>query len=455
MTRVLIVEDSQMLCRILKDMMEKYTPFAFDFAHTYKEAVDLLKQHTYDFAVTDLHLPDANDGQVVALVNRYNIAPIIFTADIDEELRDAFESSNIIDYVLKERFDNIVYVVEKLLQLQANRRKKVLIVEDSLTYRYYLRNNLEMHQFHIFEAAHGEAALRVIEEHPDIELVMTDYHMPIMDGLELTRRIRRKHSKKDMAIIVLSSETKSYATSRFLKEGANDYITKPFSRDEFYARIYQNIDELEIFNQVKTLFEHDIIQILCEVTEFKSAETGAHIQRISEYTNLMMKLSGAYEEEARMIGKMAALHDIGKIAIPDSILCKPGRLTSEEFEIIKTHTNFGKQILEEAFKSDPKLGGIAVEIAYLHHERYDGQGYPIGLHGSDIPLHARVVALVDTFDALANRRVYKDPWSMQDILAYLEKESGKAFDPKLVRLFLKHLDKFIAILHRYESMNAE
>lgn len=452
--RVLIVEDSQMLCRILSELMDRYTNFHYDIAATYAEAEALLQQHTYDFAVTDLHLPDANDGQIVALVNRYEIAPIIFTADMDETLRDAFESSNIIDYVLKERYDNIIYVVEKLLQLEANRRKKVLIVDDSLTYRFYLKNNLAMHQFRIFEAANGEAALRIIDEHPDIELILTDYHMPVMDGLEFTRRVRRKHNKKEMAIIALSSDTGSYATSRFLKEGANDYITKPFSRDEFYARIYQNIDDIEIFNQVKKHFEHDIIHILCEVTEYKSAETGSHIHRISEYTTLMAQLLGASKEEAQMIGKMATLHDIGKIAIPDSILGKPDKLTPEEFDIIKTHTNYGKRILEEAFKSDPKKGRIAIDIAYAHHERFDGTGYPCALAGEEIPLYARVVSLVDTFDALANRRVYKEPWMMHDVLTYIQEQSGKAFDPKLVRLFLKHINRFTAILHQLSTEQA-
>jgi putative two-component system response regulator len=270
-----------------------------------------------------------------------------------------------------------------------------------------------------------------------------------MDGLELTRKIRKKFSKKDMAIIALSSETKSYITSKFLKEGANDFITKPFSRDEFYARIYQNIDELEIFNQVKDIFEHDIISLLCEVTEYKSAETGAHIKRIREYTTLLAKLNGAYEEEAKMIGRMAALHDIGKIAIPDSILAKPGKLTPEEFDIIKTHSSHGKNILEEAFKSNPKAGAIAIDIAYFHHEKYDGSGYPLGYKGDNIPINARIVGLVDCFDALANNRAYKKAWMMSDIINYIESESGKSFDPKLVKIFIKHIDKFTDILHKH------
>lgn len=454
MSRVLIIEDSKMLCTIMKDLLNRFTELDYDVAETYLQAEEFLKEHTYDYAVTDLHLPDCKDGEAVTLVNKHDLAPIIFTSDMSEELRDSFESSNIVDYILKERYDNIVAVIERLLQLEANRRKKVLIVDDSLTYRYYLKNNLEMHQFIVLEAENGSKALTVIEENPDIELIITDYYMPIMDGLELTRKVRKKFSKKDMAIITLTGETKSFITSKFLKEGANDYITKPFSRDELYARIYQNIDSLEIFNQVKEIFEYDIINILCEVTEYKSAETGSHIRRIKDYTTLLSTLNGTYIKEAEVVGKMAALHDIGKIAIPDSILGKPGKLTTEEFSVIKTHTAHGRNILEEAFKSDPKAGKIAVEIAYSHHERFDGTGYPEGLNGSKIPINARIVALVDCFDALAHKRVYKEAWKMDDILEHIKSESGKAFDPNLVRLFLKHIDKFMEILYKYDSDKA-
>jgi len=451
MSRVLIIEDSKMLCTIMQDLLSRFTEFDFEIANTYAMAEKYLLEHAYDYGVADLHLPDAEDGEAVSLLNTYDIAPVIFTSDFSEALRDTFESSSIVDYILKERYDSIVTVIEKLLQLEANRRKKVLIVDDSLTYRYYLKSNLGLHQFNVLEAENGSNALEVIKENPDIELMITDYHMPIMDGLELTRKVRKKFSKKDMAIITLTGETKSYVTSKFLKEGANDYITKPFSRDEFYARIYQNIDSLEMFNQVKEIFEYDIINILCEVTEYKCAETGSHIKRIQEYTALLARLNGIYEKEAEVIGKMAALHDIGKIAIPDSILGKPGKLSTEEFDVMKDHSLYGKKILEEAFKSDQKIGKIAVDIAYCHHERYDGKGYPQGLRAEEIPVNARIVALVDCFDALANKRVYKDAWKMKDVLAYLESEAGKSYDPKLVSLFLKHIEDFLDILYKYDT----
>ena len=452
MVRVLIVEDSSMLCNLMEELLKKYTDFEYDIAQSYKESQEFLETNKYDFAAVDLHLPDSNKTQIVPLVNRYNIAPIIFTSDVSQDLRETFESANIVDYVLKERFDSIVEVIEKLLQLVANRKKKIMIVDDSLTYRYYLKHNLSMHQFQIFEAPNGLKALEVLEQNPDIELIITDYHMPVMDGLEFTKKVRRKYSKKDVAIIALTAETNSLITSKFLKSGANDYITKPYSRDEFYARLYQNIDSLDIYNQVTELFEVDIINTLCEVTEYKSAETGSHIRRIRDYTSLLAELVGVSKDEARLIGKMAALHDIGKIAIPDSILAKPSKLDDKEFDIIKTHCSHGKHILEEAFKSDKVTGKIAIDIAYLHHERYDGNGYPLGLVKNEIPLNAKIVALVDCFDALATKRIYKDAWSLDKVFEYIEKESGKAFDPKLVKKFIKHKDRFINILYSYNQI---
>jgi putative two-component system response regulator len=442
MSHVLIIEDSPLLCRIIKELMEKYTDFSFDIANSYAEAEAYLEKYAYDYAIADLHLPDGENGKVIPLCNRHDIAPVIFTGDMSEELRETFESAQIVDYVLKERYDNIVYVVEKLVQLEANRKKTVLIVEDSLTYRYYLRENLKIHQFNIIEAANGEEALRKLQEHPETEMVITDYHMPVMDGLEFTRKARAKRTKKDLAILVLTTETNSYTTSKFLKSGANDYVTKPFSRDEFYARIYQNIEELSLFEEMRKTFEEDIIYLLCELTEYRSTETGTHIRRIRAYTYHLALACGLYEEEAALIADIAQLHDIGKISVPDNILSKPGKLTEEEFNNMKRHTEAGRVFVEDAFKHDPKIRQLASEIVYSHHEKYDGTGYPLGLKSHDIPFNARLVALCDCFDALITPRVYKEPWSMEEAFHYIKSQASKAFDPSIVKNFLRHQETF-------------
>ena len=449
MAKLLIIEDSKMLCKIFDELLHKYTGFSFDIAQSYEQAQSLLTTSRYEFAVADMNLPDAKSGEIIALLNKHNVAPIVFTGIFDEEFRDSFESANIVDYVLKERYESIIYVIEKLKQLEQNKKKTVLIVDDSNLYANYLKQNLMIHHFKVLSAANGKEALKRLEAHPDIELVITDYHMPVMDGLELVRKIRKKRTKKDLSIIVLTSETNSYTTSRFLKEGANDYITKPFSRDEFYARIYQNIDSIELFESIRVQFDQDIINLLSEITEFKSLETNSHVKRISEYSFILAKLYGMFEEEAKVIGKMATLHDIGKIIVPDTILRKPAKLTSEEFEEVKKHTVVGKELLAKAFSNDIKVGETAMNIAMYHHERWDGTGYPEGLLADEIPIAARIVALVDVFDALVNEKVYKKAWEVKDVLSYIEEHAGTQFDPKLVRIFLKNIECFMNVLRKY------
>lgn len=451
MANLLIIEDSQMLCKIFDDLLSRYTEFDFDIATSYKEAKQYVSKKRYEYSVADMNLPDAQHGEIIALLNKHNIAPIVFTGILDEEFRDGFESAFIVDYVLKERYDNIVYVVEKLKQLQLNKKKKVLIVDDSSLYSNYLKQNLTIHHFKVITASNGKEALIKLELHPDIELVITDYHMPEMDGLRFLRKVRKTRTKKTLSVIVLTSDTNSYTTSKFLKDGANDYITKPFSRDEFYARIYQNIETVELFESMQSSFDTDIIKLLSEITEFKSAETSSHVKRISEYTYILSRLYGMFEEEARMVAKMSILHDIGKITISDDILCKPGKLTENEFETMKEHTTNGQKLLIQGFHSDPKVSIIAQEIALYHHEKWDGTGYPKGLKGEETPIHARVVALVDVFDALMNKRVYKEAWGISDVTQFLQENSGTHFDPKLVALFIKNISCFEAVLFKYKD----
>ena len=451
MAKLLIIEDSKMLCKIFNDLLSKYTDFNFDVATTYEEAKKYLTSTRYEFSVADMNLPDARNGEIIALLNKFNVAPIVFTGIFDEEFREGFESARIVDYVLKERYENIVYVVEKLKQLEANKKKTVLIVDDSTLYTNFLKQNLLLHHFKALTAPNGQEAIERLESHPEVALIITDYHMPVMDGLEFLRKIRKTRSKKDLSVLILTSDTNSYTTSRFLKDGANDYITKPFSRDEFYARIYQNIENVGLFESMQSSFDEDVVNLLSEITEFKSSETSSHVKRIQEYTYLLSKLSGMFDEEAKMMAKMSVLHDIGKITISDKILCKPGKLTQEEFTQMKEHTVNGDSLLASAFKSDPKVSAIAQEVALYHHEKWDGTGYPKGLKEEEIPMHARIVGLVDVFDALMNKRVYKEAWSLDDVLSYIEANAGTHFDPKLVKSFLLNVSCFVNVMNKYSD----
>lgn len=187
-----------------------------------------------------------------------------------------------------------------------------------------------------------------------------------------------------------------------------------------------------------------------EVTEARSEETGNHVKRVSMYSKILAEKYGLSKRDTRLITMAAPIHDVGKVAIPDSILMKPGRLSSEEFETIKTHTTIGYNLLKRSNREVLKSAAI---IAHEHHERYDGKGYPRGLKGKEIHIFGRIVSIADVFDALGSQRVYKKGWATEDILNYFYQERGKHFDPDLVDILFDNLDEFIEIKEKYSDKN--
>lgn len=191
--------------------------------------------------------------------------------------------------------------------------------------------------------------------------------------------------------------------------------------------------------------QETLVTSLAEMIEAQSQETGKHVKRVSEYTRILCEALGMSDEEIWEVSSAAALHDVGKIMVPQDIINKPGRLTSDEFEIIKTHVAYGKKLLE---KCQGELMQISADIAYHHHERYDGKGY-MGVKGEDINLYARCVSVADVFDALVSRRPYKKAWKPEEAKAEILSQRGKQFDPHIVDLFEENYDKFLQILEKY------
>ncbi len=215
--------------------------------------------------------------------------------------------------------------------------------------------------------------------------------------------------------------------------------------EEISEEINKNIETVLNIHQELKRTQEEILFIVGSIAEAHSRETGLHVKRVSEYSKLLAKHYGLSSDEVELIGHASAMHDIGKIAIPESILLKPGRLTDEEFEIIKQHSVFGYNILRHSKRNMLKIAAI---IAYEHHEKYNGRGYPRGLKGEDIHIYGRIVALADVFDALGNDRVYKKAWSDDKIFALFKEEKGRAFDPKLVDIFFDHIDDFLKVRDR-------
>ena len=221
--------------------------------------------------------------------------------------------------------------------------------------------------------------------------------------------------------------------------------------DVFYKSISATFDNLCLNIEIEET-QKEILYTLGEVTEARSEETGSHVKRVSKYCELLAEEYGLSPRETMILTHATPIHDIGKVAIPDRILLKPGKLTTEEFNIVKTHTTIGFNILKNSKREILKAAAV---VAHEHHERYDGKGYPRGLQGEEIHIYGRIAAIADVFDALGSPRVYKKAWVINDILMYFREESGKHFDPKLVDILFDNLDKFLEIKEKYSDENAK
>lgn len=244
MSKLLIVEDSIIVQAVFKELLDGISNFDYDLVSTYAEAKKLLSKRRYEYGVVEHILKDAPNGEIIALFNKHHLAPLVFTKTIDEDFFDDFEGAQIVDYIQKVKYNNEAIVIKKLLQLQSNKQKTVLLVSDSRIYSAYLKQNLNLHSFKVFNASNSEESYEKLDLHPETSLLIIDSNAPYVNTMNIVKDARKKHSSDELKIIVLVEETNSYETSRLLSAGADDYIVKDFSRAEFYVRVYQNINNL-------------------------------------------------------------------------------------------------------------------------------------------------------------------------------------------------------------------
>jgi response regulator RpfG family c-di-GMP phosphodiesterase len=240
----------------------------------------------------------------------------------------------------------------------------------------------------------------------------------------------------------------------FFQDAKKGFSPRELNTNDEFEEITKEINKnikvvLDIYHELEYT-QREILFIVGTVAELRSQETGLHIKRVAEYSKILAKHYGLDEDEVKLIAQASAMHDIGKIAIPDKVLLKPGKLTQEEFEIIKQHTIYGYNILKHSKRGVLKASAI---IAYEHHERFDGKGYPRGLKEEEIHIYGRIVAIADVFDALSSDRVYKKAWSDERIFALFKEERGKQFDPVLVDIFFQHIDEFLKIRNEFRDNN--
>jgi diguanylate cyclase (GGDEF)-like protein len=262
--KVLIVEDSKPMASMLSARITSELPLEVCLASTYAEAVALLDEgaESFDMALIDLKLPDALNGEVLDLVLMYKIPTVVFTSTFSDEVRTLVLSKNVVDYVLKDHLHNLDYLVELIRRVLRNHDTKILVVDDSKSSRQMMKHLLTLQRYSVIEAQNGVQALAQLKEHPDVKLVVTDYVMPEMDGFELVSRIRRRYGKNKLAVIGISTHGSGALSARFLKKGANDFITKPFLAEEFYCRVNQNIDYLEYVARIEGLTFLDYLTTL-------------------------------------------------------------------------------------------------------------------------------------------------------------------------------------------------
>ena len=297
------------------------------------------------------------------------------------------------------------------------------------------------------------AALAVIETSPP-DLIITDYKMPIMDGIEFTKRIRQVHNCKEIPIIMVTIIDDRSVLHNALQSGVTEFLNKPFDNIECEARCKnllmigkrQSKLERHRFKLEKKisetaeeilLREKETLLRLTRACGFKDGITGEHLLRIGRISKIIALELDFDEVKAEILETASPLHDIGKLAIPDNILMKKGTLTEQEFDVMKTHTTIGYEILKDSPSPYLQTGAL---IALNHHEKYDGSGYPNKISGKDIPIEARIVAVADVFDSLSNHRPYKKAWPMNETIGYLIEQQGKHLDPVCVKALINRID---------------
>ena len=357
-------------------------------------------------------------------------------------------------------------------------KPKILVADDDNISRKLLITFLKSLGYDICEAENGSNTLsKIMNERPDV--ILLDINMPEIDGFNILKIIKSNPETRMIPVIIITGVSDNQYYIKAIELGADDFLSKPFNIYLLKARLHSLItmkmlydinlkyqkklkdSNFELLNQLIKTQEVTIVA-LAKLAEFRDPETGAHLERIREYSRIIAEeitKIGKYnkyidERYIDNIYKSAPLHDIGKVGIPDSILLKPGKLTKNEFEIMKRHTIIGGDAISSALKQigiKTSFLDMAKVIAYYHHERWDGKGYPFQLKREDIPLSARVISLADVYDALTSKRIYKDAFNHEEARKIIVSEADKKFDPDIVDAFIKREKDFLMLKEVYKD----
>ena len=430
--------------------------------HIFEDKLKLIQEKIHDAVVPNYEKMQLSVSIGGAIFREGNIEDAVASAD-----RQMYIAKNYKNMVVTEWDENGKKKEEN--SASEKLKQQILIVDDSEINREILKEILK-EDYRILEAANGEKCLEQLERYgTGISLVLLDIVMPEMDGFEVLAAMNQNHWIEDIPVIMISSEDSDSYIRRAYEMGVSDYISRPFDAKIVYQRVLNMIKlyakQRRLIRLVtRQIYEKErnnrmLIGILSQIVEFRNGESGLHVIHINLITQLLLeqlvKKTGKYQlswEDRFLIATASALHDIGKIGIDEKILNKPGKLTKEEFEIMKTHTLIGAQMLDnlDMYRNE-KLLKFAYEICRWHHERYDGKGYPDGLVGEEIPISAQVVSLADVYDALVSERVYKKAFSHEKALEMIQNGECGIFNPLLLQCMTEAQDKLKTMMEVAEN----
>jgi len=459
---VLYVEDEPLIRDNTKLLLETIFPYV-KIASNGREGMEYYQEKVFDIVITDILMPEMNGVNMIRKMKEINSFQRFIVTSACEESSYLLELINlgVAQFLLKPiQTEQIIQILHEVVKNIYNERKVA-------QFNAKIKNDL-VHQTTLLEQYKEIVDLSNIVIKTDIEgnIIYVNELFCKTSGYELHEIIEKgnkalRHPEmgsefyNNLWKTILSKQTWK-GTIKNLKKNGEYYITdttvKPILDEHGeiidFISISCDITELSDLNEEIWQTQHEMLSLLGEVGETRSQETGNHVRRVAIYAKILGELYGIGEEENRLLYSASPMHDIGKIGIPDAILLKPGKLEPDEYDVMKTHSTIGYDILKKS--SRPLLKAAAI-IAHEHHEKWDGSGYPNALSGSDIHIYGRITALADVFDALSCERVYKKAWPMEKIIEFVLNERGKHFDPDLVDMFMENIDRFKEVAAKYQD----